>query len=79
MMPAIGPIVVDRRQQADRERADAHERHGDEERVLAADEVADAAEDERAERPDHEADGERARATRSCRRSGCPCGRTCSR
>ena len=44
------------RQHADEERREAHEGEGREERDLAADEVADPAEDERAERPHDEAD-----------------------
>jgi len=39
-----------------------HYQDGDEERVLAADEVADAAEEDRAERPYREADAEQAEA-----------------
>src|SRR4051812_49156362 len=45
-------------QQADGERAEAHQRHGDQEGVLAADQVAEAAEEQRAEWPDGEAGGE---------------------
>ncbi len=43
------------RQHADQERADAHQRHGDEEGVLAADEIAETAEHQRAERADRKA------------------------
>jgi hypothetical protein len=39
-----------RRQQPDEESADAHERHRDDERVFAADEVPEPAEEEGAER-----------------------------
>ncbi len=46
-------------QQADAEGAKAHQRHGDKEGVLAADEVAEPAEEQRAERPYREAGGER--------------------
>ena len=46
------------RQQADERRRQAHGRDGDEERVLAADDVADAAEHQRAERAHDEAGGE---------------------
>ena len=45
------------RQQADQERRCAHEDDGDEEGVLAADEVADAAEDQRAEGAHEKAGG----------------------
>jgi len=45
-------------QDADQEGAEAHQRHGDEEGVFAADEVADPAEHESAERPHGEAGGE---------------------
>ncbi len=48
-----------RRQQAHEEGRRAHEDDGDEERVLPSDEVADAAEDERAERAHEEAGGVR--------------------
>ena len=44
-------------QQADGERAEAHQRHGDEEGVFAADQVAEPAEEQRAERPDRETGG----------------------
>jgi hypothetical protein len=44
-----------RRQQADEECRAAHHDDRDQERVLAADEIADPAEDDRAERPDQEA------------------------
>ena len=47
------------RQHADEESADAHQRHGDEEGVFAADRVAEPAEDQRAERPHRKAGGER--------------------
>ena len=45
------------RQQADGERREAHHDDRDEERVLASDEVADAPEEQRAERADQEAGG----------------------
>lgn len=45
-------------QQADEEGRQAHDQDGDEEGVFAADEVADAAEDERAERAHQEAGSE---------------------
>ena len=48
-----------RRQDADDDGRDAHDQDGDEEGVLAADEVAEAAEDDRAERAHHEAGRER--------------------
>ena len=44
---------------ADEERAETHQRHGDEEGVFAADHVAEPAEDQRAEWADGEAGGER--------------------
>ena len=47
------------RQEADERRGAAHQHERDEERVLPADQVADAAEEQRAERPHDEADGER--------------------
>jgi len=46
------------RQQADQECRDAHQGHGDQEGVFAADQVAQAAEEQRAERTDREAGGE---------------------
>ena len=46
------------RQQADHEGRDAHQGHRHEEGVLAADQVAQAAEEQRAERTDREAGGE---------------------
>ena len=58
MMPAAAPIVACVGQQADREGTDAHQGHRHHEGVLAADQVAEAAEDERAEGADDEADGE---------------------
>ena len=42
------------RQHADRRRREAHHHDGDEEGVLAADQIADAPEHQRAERPDQE-------------------------
>jgi hypothetical protein len=47
------------RQQSDEERANAHERHCDDERILAADDVAEPSEKERAKRANGEAGGER--------------------
>jgi hypothetical protein len=58
-----------RGQDADQERRGAHDEDGDEEGILAADEVADAPEHERAERPDQEAGGIR-RERRQQRRRG---------
>ena len=46
------------RQHADQEGAEAHQRHGDEEGVFAADDVADPAEHQRAERAHRKAGGE---------------------
>ena len=46
------------RQHADQEGAETHQRHGDEEGVFAADDVAQPSENERAERPHREAGGE---------------------
>src|ERR1700686_2341413 len=43
------------RQEADEEGAHAHQRHGDQEGVFAPDEIAEAAEDQRAERAYREA------------------------
>ncbi len=47
------------RQHADERRRAAHDQERDEERVLAADQVADPTEEQRAERPDDKADRER--------------------
>ncbi len=52
------------REHADEEGRRAHEAHGDEEGVLAPDEIADAAEHERAERPYSESLRRRRRARR---------------
>ena len=52
------PILSRGGQEADYEGGKAHDRDGDEEGVLASDQVADAAEDQRAERTDQEARGE---------------------
>ena len=58
MIGAAMPIVAVARQQADEEGRQAHDQDGDEEGVFAADQVADAAEDQRAERTHEEAGGE---------------------
>jgi hypothetical protein len=55
--PADG---FERWQEADREGREAHDHDRDEERVLATDEVADAAEEDRAERAHEESRGVRA-------------------
>ena len=55
-------------QQADGEGAEAHQRHGDQEGVLAADQVAEAAEEQRAEWPDGEAGGKGEQGEDECRR-----------
>ena len=55
MTGAAMPIVRVAGQQADDERRHAHDQDGDEEGVLASDEVAEAAEDQRAEGPHGEA------------------------
>ncbi len=60
MMKATGRGIADggiARQQADHEGGDAHQRHGDEEGVFAADQVAEAAEHQRAERAHRETGG----------------------
>src|SRR5687767_389649 len=44
------PYLLIRRQDADHERRATHDQQRDEERVLPADEISDAAEDDRAER-----------------------------
>ena len=46
-------------QAADEERRQSHDQDGDEEGVLAADQVAETAEEQRAERTDQEAGGKR--------------------
>ena len=57
------------RQQADEEGADAHQRHGDEEGVFAADDVAEPTEKQRAERAHRETGGEgEQREDEGCRR-----------
>ena len=56
------------RQQADEECADAHQGHRDEEGVFAADDVAQAAEEQRAERAHREAGGESEKREDECRR-----------
>ncbi len=59
-------------QDADEEGAQAHQRHGDEEGVFAADQVAEAAEEERAERPHGKTGGEGEQREDECRRRMTP-------
>jgi hypothetical protein len=55
MIGAAMPHRCRTRQHADQEGREAHDEDGDEEGVFAADEIADAAENQRAERADEEA------------------------
>ena len=57
MIGAAMPERCRTRQQADQEGRQAHDHDGDEEGVFAADEIADAAEHQRAERAHQEAGG----------------------
>jgi hypothetical protein len=54
------PDRVVRRQQADQRRADSHDQQREQQHLLAADAVAEVTEDQAADRPGQEADGERA-------------------
>ena len=58
MTGAAKPIVASAGQQADDEGRQTHDEDGDEEGVFAADDVAEAPEHDRAERPHQEARGE---------------------
>ena len=59
MTAALKPDLIRRRQHADDEGRRAHDQDGDQEGVFAADEIAEAAEHQGAERPHQEAGGER--------------------
>ena len=75
-MGAAMPIWLVGRQAADQEGADAHDDDGQRQHLLAADLVAEMAEDGRAERAREEADRVGARRPRWCRPSGRWRGRT---
>ena len=76
MIGARMPIWAYVGQDADERGRDAHDRDRHEERELAADDVADAAEDRGAERSDGEARAEGRQRGEQRRGRRCPSGRT---